>query len=105
SAVRRSVCQGARGPDPSTGDGAHAQRIFEAKRQKRCGSILAEIKFLRRFLAERIAYEALPALRAEVETEIVRDWFEAVGIGMTIFALAKKLADRFHVILIEVGFG
>src|SRR5262249_16382484 len=64
------------------------------------GSILAEIKLLRRLLAERIAQVALPAIGTEVVAQLLGSGRNL--LRLCFFHLAEHLAEGLHVILVEV---
>ena len=67
------------------------------------GSVLAEVKFLPGFLAQRIAQMALVATRTQVETKLMG--IVAGGLRISrLFHVVEKLTDRLHVIGIEIGF-
>ena len=66
-------------------------------------SILAEIEFLCGFFAERIPHELLVAFRAQIKPKILVGRRGNVWIDDPVFLLPEKLADRFHVILVQIG--
>jgi hypothetical protein len=64
------------------------------------------MKFLSALLAERITDEFLVAVRTEIIAEVFVGRLGEIGIFLSIVLhLAEQLADGFHVVVIEIGFG
>src|SRR5260370_42689968 len=72
-------------------------------RRRRERLILAEIEFLSRFSAERIADELLVAFRAEIVAKVLVGRGGGIWIDVIFLRLPEHFADRFHVVIIKVG--
>src|SRR5437899_11247501 len=68
-------------------------------------SILAEIEFLSRFLAEGVANEFLVTFRAKVVAKLFVSRGGGIRIGITFLRLPEDFTDRFHVVVIEIRIG
>jgi len=67
------------------------------------GIVLTEVELLCRFAAQGVADELLVASRAEIVAEVFVRGRIQIRIELVYFFL-QQLADRFHVVLVEVGF-
>src|SRR5260370_32303479 len=72
-------------------------------RRRRERLILAEIEFLSRFSAERIADELLVAFRAEIVAKVLVGRGGGIWIGIFFLLLPAHFAERFTVVIIKVG--
>jgi hypothetical protein len=63
------------------------------------------MELLCRFFAERIADEFLVAFGTQVVAKILIGRLQILGVDIAVFHLAEELADGFHVVGVEIGFG